>query len=39
MADMPPDDIRTEFSPLSVHRLSDDLAMVSGEWRREERGE
>ena len=30
MADMPPDYVRTEFSPLSVHRLSDDLAMVSG---------
>ena len=30
MADMPPDYARTEFSPLTVHRLSDDLAMVSG---------
>ena len=30
MADMPPDYVRTEFSPLSEHRLSDDLAMVSG---------
>ena len=30
MADMPPDYVRTEFSPLSVHRLSDDLTMVSG---------
>jgi ketosteroid isomerase-like protein len=30
MADMPPDYARTEFSPLSEHRLSDDLAMVSG---------
>jgi ketosteroid isomerase-like protein len=30
MADMPPDYVRTEFSPLSGHRLSDDLAMVSG---------
>src|SRR5262245_50014845 len=35
MADMPPDYVRTEFSPLSVHRLRDDLAMVSGggTWR------
>jgi ketosteroid isomerase-like protein len=30
MADMPPDYARTEFSPLSEHRLSDDLALVSG---------
>ena len=30
MAGMPPDYARTEFSPLSEHRLSDDLAMVSG---------
>jgi ketosteroid isomerase-like protein len=30
MADMPPDYARTEFSSLSEHRLSDDLAMVSG---------
>ena len=30
MADMPADYVRTEFSPLSEHRLSDDLAMVSG---------
>ena len=30
MADLPTDYVRTEFSPLSVHRLSDDLAMVSG---------
>jgi hypothetical protein len=30
MADMPPDYVRTEFGPLTVHRLSDDLAMVSG---------
>ena len=30
MADMPADYARTAFSPLSVHRLSDDLAMVSG---------
>jgi ketosteroid isomerase-like protein len=30
MADMPPDYDRTEFSPLTEHRLSDDLAMVSG---------
>jgi ketosteroid isomerase-like protein len=30
MADMPPDYARTQFSPLSEHRLSDDLAMVSG---------
>ena len=30
MADMPPDYARTEFSPLSEHRLSDDLAMVRG---------
>jgi ketosteroid isomerase-like protein len=30
MADMPPDYVRTEFSPLSEHRLSDDLAVVSG---------
>jgi ketosteroid isomerase-like protein len=30
MADMPPGYVRTEFSPLSEHRLSDDLAMVSG---------
>ena len=29
-ADMPPDYVRTEFSPLSVHRLNDDLTMVSG---------
>ena len=35
MADMPPDYARTEFSPLSEHRLSDDLAMVSGDgvWK------
>ncbi len=30
MAEMPPDYARTEFSPLEQHRLSDDLAMVSG---------
>jgi ketosteroid isomerase-like protein len=30
MADMPLDYARTEFSPLSVHRLGDDLTMVSG---------
>lgn len=30
MADMPPDYVRTEFSRLSAHRLSDDLAMASG---------
>lgn len=30
MADMPRDYARTDFSPLSEHRLSDDLAMVSG---------
>jgi ketosteroid isomerase-like protein len=30
MAGMPPDYVRTEFSPLTVHRLGDDLAMVSG---------
>jgi hypothetical protein len=30
MADMPPDYARTEFSPISEHRLSDDLTMVSG---------
>ena len=30
MADLPPDYARTEFGPLSVHRLADDLAMVSG---------
>jgi ketosteroid isomerase-like protein len=30
MADMPPDYARTEFGPLSVHRLGDDLAMVTG---------
>ena len=30
MADLPSDYVRTEFSPLSVHRLSDDLTMVSG---------
>jgi len=30
MADMPRDYDRTEFSALSEHRLSDDLAMVSG---------
>jgi ketosteroid isomerase-like protein len=30
MANMPADYVRTEFSRLSVHRLSDDLAMVSG---------
>jgi ketosteroid isomerase-like protein len=30
MADMPPDYVRTEFSPLTVHHLSDDLNMVSG---------
>jgi hypothetical protein len=30
MADMPSDYARTEFSPLTAHRLSDDLAMVSG---------
>lgn len=35
MADMPPDYVRTEFSPLSVHRSSDDLTMVngSGAWK------
>lgn len=30
MADMPPDYARTEFGPISVHRLADDLAMLSG---------
>jgi ketosteroid isomerase-like protein len=30
MANMPADYVRTEFSQLSAHRLSDDLAMVSG---------
>src|SRR5262245_8503311 len=30
MADLPPDYARTEFGPISVHRLADDLAMVSG---------
>jgi ketosteroid isomerase-like protein len=30
MADMPPNYARTEFSSLAEHRLSDDLAMVSG---------
>jgi ketosteroid isomerase-like protein len=30
MKDMPPSYARTEFSPLTEHRLSDDLAMVSG---------
>src|SRR5262245_13461074 len=30
MADMPPDYARTEFGPMSVHRLGGDLAMVSG---------
>ena len=30
MAELPPDYARTEFGPLSVHRLGDDLAMVSG---------
>jgi len=30
MADMPPDYARTEFGPISAHRLGDDLAMVSG---------
>jgi ketosteroid isomerase-like protein len=30
MADLPPEYARTEFGPLSVHRLADDLAMVSG---------
>ncbi|HEY0944976.1 MAG TPA: nuclear transport factor 2 family protein [Opitutaceae bacterium] len=30
MADMPPNYERTEFSPLSGHRLSDDLVVVSG---------
>jgi ketosteroid isomerase-like protein len=30
MADMPPDYVRTEFSEVVEHRLSDDLAMVSG---------
>jgi ketosteroid isomerase-like protein len=29
MAGMPPDFARTEFSPLSEHRLSDDLVMIS----------
>jgi hypothetical protein len=35
MADMPSDYARTEFGPLSVHRLGDDLAMVggSGAWK------
>jgi len=27
---MPPDYVRTEFSALTVHRLGDNLAMVSG---------
>jgi ketosteroid isomerase-like protein len=30
MASLPKDYARTEFGPLSVHRLGDDLAMVSG---------
>jgi ketosteroid isomerase-like protein len=30
MADMPSDYARTEFAPLTEHRLSDDLALVSG---------
>jgi hypothetical protein len=30
MSEMPPDYVRTQFSPLSVHRPGDDLAMVSG---------
>ena len=30
MAELPPDYARTEFSPLTVHRLSDDLVLVSG---------
>jgi hypothetical protein len=30
MAEMPPDYARTEFSAVSEHPLSDDLAMVSG---------
>jgi ketosteroid isomerase-like protein len=30
MADLPPEYARTDFGPLSVHRLADDLAMVSG---------
>jgi ketosteroid isomerase-like protein len=30
MADMPADYARTEFGPLSVHRLGEDLAMISG---------
>jgi hypothetical protein len=30
MAEMPPDYVRTEFSPLSVQHLSDALTMVSG---------
>src|SRR5262245_46445690 len=30
MADMPPDYARTEFGPLTMHRLGNDLAMVSG---------
>ena len=30
MASLPADYARTEFSPLTLHRLSDDLAMVSG---------
>jgi ketosteroid isomerase-like protein len=29
MADMPPGYARTEFSPLSAHRLSDELVMVN----------
>jgi ketosteroid isomerase-like protein len=35
MKDMPHDYVRTEFSPLSAHRLSDDLALVtgSGVWK------
>jgi hypothetical protein len=35
MADLPPEYARTEFSSLSEHRLSDDLAMVrgSGAWK------
>jgi ketosteroid isomerase-like protein len=30
ISEMPPGYVRTEFSPLSEHRLGDDLVMVSG---------
>ena len=30
LAELPPDYVRTDFSPVVAHRLGDDLAMLSG---------